>query len=564
MATKTITAPAGKSAKKDQTAPAKTGWMGTTEDKVCYILLGVLLLTITVIRMKFLNIPYERDEGAYSLYGKQLLEGKIPYQDFYEQKFPGIFYFYAMMELIFGYSVPQMHTGFIVLNLASIVCIFIAARRMFGSSAAAIIGAATFAFVSMTPNLSGFTIQAEHGVAFFTSVGILLYTYVRTHTQWYWYFLMGLALGSAFMVKTSGLFLMTWGGAVVLIDFFFTPGRNWKRLFVHLLSYGVGAFLVVGTLFLLVYLKGSFRDMIIWVYEMPKYYVNRIPFDEGIKYFGYSRDAIVQNHKFFWVHSLLALPICLLPQVTWREKGLILSLAALSFLTIVPGYYFYGHYWIQLIPGLAILAAFTVSHICRLISAKTKFTANKITYAYLLVFGLLTFVHVNRQKQYYFNPNYEIILRSVYGNNPFPETMEIARYINSVAKPEDALGVFGSEPQLFIYTNKPSPTRHVFFSTIVGTVPQHHQWQREFVADMERVKPKYFIFYKHSVSLLIQPNTDQYVLEWANKFIAENYNVVGVVDMPDGTLHSTYAWGKDAQTFQPKGQNVIYILERKT
>src|ERR1044071_2696036 len=93
----------------------------TQEEKICYALLALLIIIVVMIRTNFLNIPYERDEGGYSYYGKLLLEGKTPYKDFYEQKLPGIFYFYAFMVSIFGSTVKGMHTGFIWLNIASII-----------------------------------------------------------------------------------------------------------------------------------------------------------------------------------------------------------------------------------------------------------------------------------------------------------------------------------------------------------------------------------------------------------------------------------------------------------
>lgn len=71
------------------------------EDKIG---LGILLILVFItysIRSKFYGIPFERDEGAYSYYGKLLLEGGIPYKDFYEQKFPGMFYFFAFIVKFF-------------------------------------------------------------------------------------------------------------------------------------------------------------------------------------------------------------------------------------------------------------------------------------------------------------------------------------------------------------------------------------------------------------------------------------------------------------------------------
>ncbi|MDI1355629.1 MAG: glycosyltransferase family 39 protein [bacterium] len=535
----------------------------TQEEKISYLLLALIIFLVVLIRSKFLLIPYERDEGGYSYYGKLLLSGKIPYKDFYEQKLPGIFYFYAMMISIFGSSVKEMHTGFIFLNIATILLLFFASKRLF-TPFTGLITAVTFALVSLTPNLSGFTIQAEHGVAFFSSLGIYLYTLVRVNKKWYWYVLMGLALGSAFMVKTTGLFVMFWGGLILVIDFVFSKERVVKELLRQVFFYCLGAISVVAFLLITIYVKGSFNDLVFWVYNIPKYYVNRISYEDGVKYFGYSRDAIVMNYKFLWVHSVLALALCLIRSIDLRTKLFVFSLAILSFLTIVPGYYFYGHYWIQLIPGMAMLSGITYYCVMSLLKNGFNIASPNLKYVYIAVFSVFVLMHLNKQRSYYFSPNYDLILRQVYGNNPFPETMEIAKYLNSVAKPEDQVAVFGSEPELFIYMNKISPTRHVFFSTIVASIPEHKQFQREFVRDIEKVKPKYFVFYRHSVSLLVQANVDQYVFEWANKYLAENYKVIGVVDMPDNTLRSIYKYGVEAAAYQPTAQNVIYIFEKKS
>ena len=83
------------------------------------------------------------------------------------------------------------------------------------------------------------------------------------------------------------------------------------------------------------------------------------------------------------------------------------------------------------------------------------------------------------------------------------------------------------------------------------------------MADVEKAKPKYFIFFNHQISLFVQPNTDQYVFQWANKFIQDNYKLCGLVDMVDGQ-RSTYIFDESAQRYQPKSQTYIMIFERKS
>ncbi|MBK7819010.1 MAG: glycosyltransferase family 39 protein [Sphingobacteriaceae bacterium] len=105
-----------------------------------------------------------------------------------------------MIVGLFGDTVQGMHTGFMWVNILSMVFLYFAARNLF-SPVAGVITAATFAFVSLTPNLSGFTVQAEHGVAFFISMGLLFYSLARSKGKLMYYMLMGLAMGCAFMVK---------------------------------------------------------------------------------------------------------------------------------------------------------------------------------------------------------------------------------------------------------------------------------------------------------------------------------------------------------------------------
>lgn len=531
-----------------------------SEDKISIYLLLVLILLVYVIRSKFVNIPFERDEGAYGYYGKLLLEGKIPYKDFYEQKFPGIFYFFGLMVAIFGDTVRGLHTGFTFLNIATIILIFMASKKLF-SPFAGILSATTFAIVSLTPNLSGFTIQSEHGVAFFTSLGLFFYAYAIHTKKWFYYLLMGLALGTAFMVKTSGMFMVLWGGIILIINWLFEKEKKIIDVVKTVSIYSSGVFFVIGVLFLIIYLKGAFSDMIFWTYEIPKNYVSKVPFEEGKKYFEYTKDAILQNYKFLWYHGIFAVFLIVIKSIDFKTKLFAITLAFFSSMMIVPGFYFYGHYWIQLIPGLSILAGLTFHCIINIFNS-FKLKSPYIKYAYLTIFATLTYGHLNKLSAYYFHPNYERILRNVYGNNPFPESMEIANWINANSKPEDQIVLFGSEPQVYFYTKKKCPSRHAYFAAIVDNVPQHKEWQREFVADIEKAKPRYFVFYNHGISLFVQPNTDKYVFDWANKYLTENYQLVGVVDMVPGQ-HATYAWREQLNGFKPQAQEQIYVYERK-
>jgi len=533
----------------------------SNEDLICGGILLVLVMIVHSIRSNFLGIPFERDEGIYSYFGTLVLEGKIPYKDFYEVKFPGLFYFFAMIVAMFGDTVEGMHTGFMWVNILSIVFLYFAARNLF-SPVAGVITALTFAFVSLTPNLSGFTVQSEQGVSFFISMGLLFYSLCKVNGKLIWYLLMGLAMGCAFMVKTTGVFLALWGGFLIITDFWFTKPRAWKQFWKQIFAYAIGGFSIIGLMFGIIIMKGSFNEMMYWTVEHARQYASSMPYEEGVKYFKYTRDAILQNYKFFWYHSILAVGLCLLRPINIKYKILGVTLLGFSFFTIVPGYFFYGHYWIQTVPGLALVAGLTFYSVIAILQNTFNFKQPIVKWIYLGIFGLLTFNHVSTLKSYYYHPNYERILRAVYGNNPFPESWEIGQYINSHSKPEDNIVLIGSEPQIYFYTHKKSPSRHAYFTSIVNNVKDHKLWQQEFERDTEKAKPKFVVFFNHPLSLLVQPNVDRGVFDWANKYIQENYQIVGLVDMIEGQ-QSVYKYNEELNTYKPVSQNQIYIYQRK-
>lgn len=533
----------------------------TVQEKISFAILLILIFTVYIIRSKFLNIPFERDEGSFSYFGKMILEGKTPYKDFYEHQFPGLFYFYAFIELIFGFSSSDLHYGFIFVNIISLIALFFTSKFLFNSFAACI-AAATFAFASLTPNISGFSIQGEHVVVFYISLGLLFYAFTKDSPKWYFYLLMGMAMGFAFTVKLSGAFLALWGGFVLLIEFLFNKEKSFKSFFNSFGFYSIGGFSVILFFLSIVYFDGTFSEMVFWLYDNPKHYLSRVTFEEGLKYFGYTKDAILQFNKFLWIHALFAVIIIFVKSIEWKNKIIILSLGVFSFFTIVPGYYFYGHYWIQLTPALAILSGAVCYACLNFTTKKFNLNENYIGFAYLILFAFPLFYHVKKFKQYYFKPNFEMIMRSTYGNNPFPEMKVLAKHMNGFLKPSDQVAVIGSEPEFYIYTNKKSPSKHLFFTVLVADIPEHKQWQRDYAKSIEEMRPNYLIYLDHPISLLVQPNTDRYIFDWINKYINENYKLIGFVDMIDGQ-HSKYIWREELVNYKPEPNYNIFIYERK-
>lgn len=535
------------------------------------IFVGVLLVLLWIffsLRMNLAGIGFERDEGAYSYYGKLFLDGKTPYKDFYEQKFPGIFVFFAMMIKLFGYSVEALHKGFAWLNLASNIFLFFT-LRLWVNRHAALAASLAFGIYTMNPFISGYTIQSEHGVVFFTCLGLFFYALFRKSQskKMFHAFLAGLAFGAAFMTKTSGVMFAFWGGIVIFLEYVIFPDtRNIKKGIIYCLTYIIGLSLIIGALFLMIVMKNAFDEMIYWSYTTPKKYVSQVPWEQGKQFLAYYWKTISDFSGWFWSISLIALPLLLFTKQNLQDKIYIILFALLSFAAIVPGYYFYGHYWIQLAPAVGILNGVFVWGISQLAQNLFKFKWPYVPHSLLIISGIMAFNHVQSKNKEFFGyyssrANYNMILRQVYGENPFPECVEVARFLKSRMSAEDKVIIVGSEPQIYVYLNKECPTRHAYFAAIVNNVPEHKEWQREFASDIEKSAPKYLVFFNHRISLLVQPNTDNYVFTWLNEYVNKNYRIIGLADMKAG-LPTEYVYDAALNQYKVSGQHQIYIYER--
>ena len=84
--------------------------------------------------------------------------------------------------------------------------------------------------------------------------------------------------------------------------------------------------------------------------------------------------------------------------------------------------------------------------------------------------------------------------RSVYGANPFPESVKVAEYIRKNTKPEDRIAVMGSEPQICFYAHRRSATEHIYMYGLMEPQPFALRMQEEMIAQVEKSEPPFLVF----------------------------------------------------------------------
>ena len=97
-------------------------------------LCGILVFT-SAVRLRLLDVPFERDEGEYAYGGQLILEGLgngVPLQNIK----PTIYTIYALIMSVFGQSPQGIHFGLLCINGTSILLLFLSAWRLYNARVA--------------------------------------------------------------------------------------------------------------------------------------------------------------------------------------------------------------------------------------------------------------------------------------------------------------------------------------------------------------------------------------------------------------------------------------------
>ena len=149
----------------------------------------------------------------------------------------------------------------------------------------------------------------------------------------------------------------------------------------------------------------------------------------------------------------------------------------------------------------------------------------------------------------------------MYGANPFPESIEIAKYLRENSTSEDKIAVIGSEPQIYFYSNRRAATGYIYTYALMEDHPYAIKMQGEMINEIESAEPKYMVFVNVLTSWLRTEKSNDMIFKWFLQYI-KHYRKVGVVDII-GNDRTDYYWGDEASGYEPKSKLWLAVFERK-
>lgn len=526
---------------------------------LAWLFLFLIILSTAAIRFRLADVPLERDEGEYAYAGQLILDGIAPYSQVYNMKLPGIYAAYALILRIFGQTHTGIHLGLLVINAATTVLLFFFAKKLFGLLAGTATAAA-FALLSLGQSVQGIFANAEHFVILPAIAGILLLLHAMEKQKW-WFLLTGaILLGIAFLMKQHGAAFIAFAGLYL----FFTEIRRkplaGKLLAANIFLFTAGVLLPFAVTCLLLYRAGTFEKFWFWTFDYAREYISSVDPSNGFKYLKLKLTTITAETGLIWILAGIGL-ICLCCDRKVRRHSIFaISFLFFSFLAVCPGFFFRSHYFILLLPAVAMLAGIGTTSLYGFFKSSRSVLEAKVIPA-ALVFAVL-FYTVYQQRDYFFTMDTTKVSRKIYGLNPFPESLEIAEYIKRNTQKDDRIAVIGSEPQIYFYSDRRSATAYIYTYDLMKTHPYALKMQNEMIQQIESADPKFLIFVNVRTSWLPRPDSNTTILEWFEQY-KNKYEAVGIVDIisMDKTV---FRWDKEVQGYSPQSDFWLVVLKRKT
>ena len=524
---------------------------------VYYAALVLVIAATVMIRLHLRNFPLERDEGEYAYAGQLMLQGIPPYKLAYNMKLPGTYAAYAAIMAVFGQTPSGIHDGLLILNVLTIWFVFLLGARLFGRLAG-VTAAASYALLAMSPSVEGFAGHASHFVVFFAVAGMLLLLKAERAAKASLLFASGLLFGLAFLMKQPGILFAVFAALYL----FLTEALNavkahrsfrWKAMAESQGILGLGVTLPFLLTCLLLWRAGVFRAFWFWTFTYARQYVGIADMPAG------------------WLHFKTYVPVAIGPSwPLWALAGVGLSapwwntkiraqaiflfpLLLCSFLAVCPGLYFREHYFVLMLPALAILVGAAVE------SVTQKLPSGMARMAPMGVFVALCLLTLAPQWNFLLRMPIDSACRAVYGFNPFPEAIPIAEYIKSHSAPGSTLAVLGSEPEIYFYSGRHSATGFIYTYELMEAQPYASQMQRDMVREIEASRPEFIVIVYVTTSWLAHPESDRFILDWSTSYAHAHYQLVGIADILPQTQ---YRWGADVRGYQRRSTFGVEIYKK--
>jgi hypothetical protein len=505
-----------------------------------WVMVLLVMLATGLLRWRLLDMPLERDEGEYAYAGQLMLQGIPPYQLACNMKLPGTYAAYALLMAVFGQTIRGIHWGLLLVNAAAILLVYLLGKRLFGA-VSGVAACAAYGLLSIGAGVLGTEAHATHFVVLAALGGMLLLA--RPADSWrprmLWW--SGLLFGLAFVMKQQGALFGVFGAVYVTARL----RREGRGLAIKLGAFLAGAAAPFALTCLWLWRAGVFPKFWFWTFTYARQYAAETSLTEGIGAFTDSFLPILKENAGLWLLAAAGLALI------WRKREnriaatFATAFLVFSFLAICPGLFFREHYFVLMLPAVALLAGAAVNH-----------------RAMYWVFGAALVLSLGIQREFLFRLSPVEACRELYGRNPFPEAIPVADYVRAHSDKDARIAVLGSEPEIYFYAHRHSATSYIYMYGLMEAQPYALKMQDEMIAEIEAAAPQYIVQVSGNASWLQDAQSSTKIFDWWYAYGAKHYHLVGIADIIS-EQRTEYRWGAAVDAYQPQSSYFLGVYRRK-
>jgi hypothetical protein len=520
----------------------------------------MILAVTTVVRIRLLDMPLERDEGEFAYGGQLLLEGVPPYRELYTMKWPGTQTAYALIMAVFGQTPRGIHAGLILVTTATTVLVFVLGRRLAGVPVGAA-AAGMYALMCSSPPTDGLSAHATHFVVLPALGGILLLLSPGAALTRARVFVAGMLLGVGALMKQPGTMFLAFAAVWLAWWEFAQPARQWHRLAVRLGYLALGGSLPFFLLCFTLIHTGTFDRFWFWTVMYARAYGSIYSPVEGMQLFADTGMKLFRPAPALWCLAGLGVLVFWFQRSVRAWRWFLLAFLFFSFLAVCPGWYFRRHYFILLMPVAAVLSGLGLMAIGDRVARVRRGHGSGVM-APMLVFAVVAAATVYTSREIYFRLTPDKACQAIYPFNPFLETVELGKYLAAHCPPDSRIAVLASEPEILFYSHRRSATGYIYMYPLMEPQPYAREMQKEMIAEIEKADPDYFVFAFSQFSWLQRPDSESLILDWFEQYRREHLQLDSWVEIlsPEDTR---YHWAVTDPELTTRARTWLAIL-RKT
>jgi len=327
--------------------------------------------------------------------------------------------------------------------------------------------------------------------------------------------------------------------------------------------FALGVILPYAATVWLLYQSGVFGQFWFWTVSYAAEY-SKMSLRRAVRAFLMHSRAVVGPAALVWVLAAIGITAPRWSPSARKYSWFLTALLLFSFLAICPGAYFRPHYFVLLLPVIAILVSVAVSSATEVLAGlqKPKYLIVLPSLAFLACFGSSIF----QQRAFYFSMDPEKAMRATYRSEGavFLAARKTAEYVKTNSSPSSRIAVLGSEPEIYFYANRHSATGYIYMYGSTARQKYTARMRQQMIQEIETCHPDLLIYVDDRDSWGYDDAAAPQVialLSWTQKYMQEQYERVGVVDIGESIQ---YVWGDAARTYLPRSDKAIYVLKRKS